>query len=125
MKDVTTTAEVLADLVAEEALAENEEALAAEVSVQEKKADSEAIETQLQEKAVLEALAVPPTDQKEKVVSIAIVRQEKHQVLSKEKASLQDAQKGHLIPEAEPNRAELNQEKEDLEKVNTRLLIFL
>ena len=107
--DAIITEEVLVDLAAEEVLEENAEALVAEVLGQEKKVDLEAIEMQLQKKAVSEAQAVLPTDQEERVVSIAIVLQEKHQVHFKEKETLQDVLKVRLI----------NQEKEDQEEVNS------
>ena len=100
VKDVTITEEVLAVVseVIEILVVENAEILVAEVSGQEKRADSEAKEARLQEKAVSEAKeAQVQTDQEEKVVSIAIVLQRKHQVLFKEKKEHQDVLKVQVI----------------------------
>ena len=77
MKDVTTTEEVVA--VKEEVLADLAVEVAAEVSAQEKKADSEATKPQLLEKVVSEAKEVQ-TDQEEKAV-----HQDVNRVLFKEK----------------------------------------
>ena len=91
VKDVITTEEVAADLeVIGIQVAVNAEVLVAEVSGQERKVVSEAIEIVRQEQNV-------QTDQEEKTDLIATVLQKKHQVLFKEKAAHQDVQKVQLI----------------------------
>src|SRR6218665_408671 len=84
VQDVTITEEVVA--VNAEAQADlEEEVLVAEVSVQEKKADSEATEMMLQENV--------QTDQEEKADSEVRALQKGNPVLSKEKKELQDVLK--------------------------------